>query len=267
MAPPATASFLSGPRVPDSAGQRWDPETYARNARFVSDLGFPLVEMLDPRPGERVLDLGCGDGALTEKLAALGCEVVGVDASPEQVAAARARGLDARVMDGQALAFEAEFDAVFSNAALHWMGRAEAVIDGMWRALRPGGRLAAELGGRGNVAQIRSALGAALRRRGVDARAADPWYFPTAEAYRALLEARGFEVRSAELFERPTPLPGDILDWLATFAGAFITVVSPAEQPAFLHEIREVLSPSLRDRAGVWTVDYVRLRVSARRPA
>src|SRR4029450_12123318 len=127
--------------------QTWDPELYERHARFVSALGQPVVELLAPRAGERILDLGCGDGALTEKLVALGCEVVAVDGSAEQVEGARRRGLDARVGDGQALAFENEFDAVFSNAALHWMKRADAVIDGVWRALRAGGGLGGEGGG------------------------------------------------------------------------------------------------------------------------
>src|SRR5258708_10292583 len=131
------------------AKQSWDPDSYARNDRFVSDLGAPVVELLAPHAGERILDLGCGDGALTAKLVALGCTVVGVDASAQQIAAARALGLDAHVVSGEELAFAAAFDAVFSNAALHWMRRADRVIDGAWRALRPGGRFVAEFGGAG----------------------------------------------------------------------------------------------------------------------
>ena len=127
--------------------QTWDPERYARNARFVSDLAGPVVELLDPRRGERILDLGCGDGVLTAKLAAMGCEMVGVDGSGPQIEAARKLGLDARVMDGEKLSFDEEFDAVFSNAALHWMRSPEAVIAGVRRALRRKGRFVAELGG------------------------------------------------------------------------------------------------------------------------
>src|SRR5881296_2393864 len=138
--------------------QTWDPERYARHARFVSELGAPVVELLAPQPGERILDLGCGDGALTAKLAALGCAVVGVDASAPQVDAAKTLGVDARVLDGEHLAFEGEFDAVFSNAALHWMKRADVVIAGVWRALRPGGRFVAECGGRGCIATIETAM-------------------------------------------------------------------------------------------------------------
>ena len=150
------------------SAQTWDPEGYAKNARFVSDLGGPVVELLAPRAGERVLDLGCGDGALTAKLAAMGCEVVGVDSSAQQIAAARALGLDARVVDCQNLAFDSEFDAVFSNAALHWMKRPDDVIAGVWRALKPGGRFVAEFGGFGCVVKIRTALIAALNRRGIE---------------------------------------------------------------------------------------------------
>src|ERR1700688_2897528 len=129
-----------------SSTQTWDPDRYARNARFVSDLGMPVVELLAPQPSERILDLGCGDGALTAKLVAMGCEVVGVDSSEAQIAGARALGLDARLMDGHALSFRSEFDAVFSNAALHWMRRSDEVIAGVHRALRPHGRFVAEMG-------------------------------------------------------------------------------------------------------------------------
>src|SRR5262249_47518213 len=166
--------------------QTWNPERYARNARFVSDLGAPVVELLAPRTGERILDLGCGDGALTAKLVEMGCDVVGVDASAAQVDAARKLGLDARVADGENLPFKGEFDVVFSNAALHWMRNApDKVIAGAYRALRPGGRFVAECGGHGCVNKIKTALVDALNRRGSDGEAASPWYFPTVEDYSA----------------------------------------------------------------------------------
>jgi trans-aconitate methyltransferase len=246
--------------------QSWDPARYARTARFVSDLGEPLLELLAPRAGEAILDLGCGDGALTEKLVNASCRVVGLDASPEQVAAARERGLDARVADGQHLAFDAEFDAVFSNAALHWMLDPDAAVDGVWRALKPGGRFVGEMGGAGNVARITAALVAALDRRGLDGRAAVPWYFPTPEAYRGKLEARGFEVLRIELIPRPTPLPGEMADWLETFAENFLNQVPAGERPGFLAEVSDALRPELRDADGNWHADYIRLRFAARKP-
>jgi SAM-dependent methyltransferase len=250
-----------------SGRQTWDPEGYARNASFVPELGAPVVERLAPRPGERILDLGCGDGVLTERLIALGATVVGIDGSPEQVAAARARGIDARVGDGERLEFDEEFDAAFSNAALHWMRRPDDVIAGVWRALRAGGRFVGEMGGKGCVARIRHALVAALSRRGVDGEAADPWYFPDAEEYRARLERGGFEVRSIRLFPRPTPLPGDVEGWLETFARSFLAVVPDGERPAVIAEVRDALRDTLRDADGTWNADYVRLRFEAYKPA
>ena len=246
--------------------QTWDPARYERNARFVSDLGMPVVELLAPKPGERVLDLGCGDGVLTEKLVGMGCEVVGADGSAAQVEAARARGLDARVMDGERLEFLEEFDAVFSNAAMHWMKRPDDVIAGAWRALRSGGRFVGEFGGHGCVRTVRGALHEALRRRGIDPGRVDPWYFPTTEAYGARLRAAGFDIAYIALIPRPTPLPGDITGWLDTFCESFTSALAAEARPAFIDEVREALRPSLCDARGSWTADYVRLRFAARKP-
>lgn len=243
--------------------QTWDPEGYDRHARFVTDLGAPVLELLEPKAGERILDLGCGDGVLTEKLVARGCRVVGIDGSPAFVAAARARGVDARIGDGQALAFAGEFDAVFSNAALHWMREPDRVLEGVHRALVPGGRFVAEMGGEGCVQQIVSALEAALAARGRDGRAANPWYFPSDSEYRERLERHGFEVREIRLFPRPTPLPGDVTGWLETFCQPFTLLLPEPERKGFLADVQQRLVPVLSDPQGRWHADYVRLRFAA----
>jgi SAM-dependent methyltransferase len=195
----------------------WDPASYAKNARFVADLGEPLLDLLAPQSGERVLDLGCGDGALTEKIARSGCSVYGADASFAQVAAARRRGLHVFVMDGRHIALHRAFDAVFTNAVLHWIQPPEKVIEGVRSCLKPGGRFVGEMGGKGNVGMIRAALHAGLEARGIDPWRIDPWYYPSAEQYRELLARYGFEVDDCKLIPRRTKLPGDIAAWLEIF--------------------------------------------------
>ena len=232
------------------AAQTWDPENYARNARFVSDLGTAVVELLAPQRGERILDLGCGDGALTEELVELGCEVVAVDSSAPQVEAARKLGLDARVMSADALPFHEEFDAVFSNAVLHWVKRADPMLAAVYRSLKQGGRFVAECGGYGCVHKIRTALVQALDRRGMDGEAHVPWYFPTPGDYATRLERAGFRVDSIALIPRPTPLPGDVTGWLETFAQSFLQGLPGVERAEYLQEVRAVLEPQLRDEQG-----------------
>ena len=243
--------------------QTWDPDSYARNARFVSDLGAPVLELLAPQPGERILDLGCGDGALTAKLVALGCSVLGVDASAAQVEACRQLGLDARVGDGERLNCGAEFDAVFSNAALHWMKRPDDVIAGVSRALKAGGRFVAEFGGFGCVEKIKRALIASLATRGIDGERLNPWYFPTVEDYSARLVRGGFAIRYIALIPRPTPLPTEINGWLETFAQSFMAPLEAGERAGFIAEVRESLRPELCSADGKWFADYVRLRFAA----
>jgi trans-aconitate methyltransferase len=246
-----------------SSVQTWDPERYSKNARFVSDLGLPVVELLNSKPGERILDLGCGDGVLTEKIASMGCRVVGIDSSAAQAEAVRRMGIEAFVMDAEDLPFDQEFDAVFSNAVLHWIKRTDQMIAGVWRALKPGGRFVAEMGGHGCVATIVAALDAALSRRGIRADELNPWYFPTVEEYQRRLERGGFEVTSIALFPRPTPLPGNITSWLETFAESFTSPLPPPERQNFIMEVQEALRAELCGNDGQWTADYIRLRFAA----
>jgi trans-aconitate methyltransferase len=245
--------------------QTWDADQYSRTAGFVADMGEPVVALLAPRAGERILDLGCGDGRLTGRIATSGAEVVGVDASPAMVEAACRRGLDARVLSADALPFDSEFDAVFSNATLHWVLEPAKAIAGVYRALKPSGRFVAEFGGAGNVAGICDALAVVLGRRGHDFQALSPWYFPTPEEYSALLQAAGFGVEAIGLHVKLTRLPGDIADWLSLFASSILEALPAAERGEALEEVRSLLRPQLCDGSGVWSVDYVRLRLVARR--
>ena len=245
------------------SGQKWNTANYAATGRFVADLAGGVVELLAPQAGEAILDLGCGDGALTERIAATGAVMTGADASPAMAAAARSRGIDVREVSGDALAFNAEFDAVFSNAALHWMPDAEAVIAGVHRALKPGGRFVAEMGGMGNIAAIRVALQAVLAQFGIDAEAVAASFYPSPAHYRRLLEAAGFEVRSIELIPRPTPLAAGMVGWLNTFRNGVLDLLAAEDRAEAVAETVALLKPVLCDADGNWTADYVRLRFAA----
>lgn len=247
-----------------ASNQSWMAENYAKNARFVSDLAEDILSWLDPKPGERILDIGCGDGALTAQIAATGAETIGLDASDSMIGAARARGVDARLGDGETLEFDGEFDAVFSNAVLHWMLNADAVVAGVRRALKPGGRFVAEFGGHGNVAAIVTALRAVAARRGASADEAALWFFPSPSEYRIILEEHGFKVARIGLFPRPTPLDTGMKAWLMTFRAPFFAQFDD-EMDAVLEEVTGLLAPALCDSKGNWTADYVRLRVEAHR--
>lgn len=248
---------------------RWSADRYAAHGRFVADHATQVLALLDAQSGERILDVGCGDGVLTAAIAESGAEVVGVDASPELIKAAQVRGVDAVLVDATAMEFDREFDAVFSNAALHWILDADAAAAAMFAALRPGGRLAVEFGGFGNIAAIRTGLGAVMDHRGY--RDTDPGqYYPTAAAYTDVLERAGFTDVNARIVPRPTLLPGRMADWLRTFRQGYLDAagVPLGEQDALVAETCVVLEPALRDPAtGRWYADYVRLRATARRPA
>ena len=247
---------------------RWDAASYAANAAFVPALGAPVVALLAPRKGERILDLGCGDGVLTEALVAAGAEVIGVDAGEDMIAAAKARGLDAHVGDGQALAFSNEFDAVFSNAALHWMLDRAAVAAGVFRALRPGGRFVGEMGGEGNVATLRAGIREELTARGYPVPAEDPQWYPGIADFAAVYAQAGFIDIDARLIPRPTPLPSGVTGWLTTFRAGFMDQahVPDADQPAVAQAVEDRLAAKLRQADGSWIADYVRLRFTMRKP-
>jgi SAM-dependent methyltransferase len=244
------------------AGQVWSAEGYARHAGFVPALGEVLLDWLAARPGEAVLDLGCGDGVLTARIVAAGARVTGLEPDPAMAEAARGRGIAVLEQDAHDPLGEGAYDAVFSNAALHWMRAPARVLGHAFTALRPGGRLVAEQGGHGNCAAIVTALNAARGARGLAPRF--PWDFPSVPLARARLEAAGFAVERIALVPRPTPLPTGLAGWLETFAGPFLADLPPADRPALLAGAEALLAP-LRDPAAGWIADYVRLRLVARK--
>jgi trans-aconitate methyltransferase len=248
--------------------QAWNPTHYDRAGAFVPKLAADLLELLAPRPGERVLDLGCGTGDLTLQLAERGARVVGLDASADMIGEARRKhpSLELVVGDGQELSYEAEFDAVFSNATLHWLPRAEDVARGVARALRPGGRFVAEFGGARCVQTVREAVKQALVELGAEGYRPPSWFFPSVPAYTAILAEAGLWVRTALWFERPTLLEGErgLENWLELFCLPLLQALGE-RRSELMARTAELCRPTLY-RDGSWWLDYTRLRVVAEKP-
>lgn len=248
-----------------AAGQVWNAGTYAANAGFVPALGADVLALLAPRPGEVILDLGCGDGVLTQKLVAAGATVTGLEPDPDFAAASRNRGIPIIEQDAHLPFGTGAFDAVFSNAALHWMRDPETVIANVFAALKPGGRFVAEQGGFGNVAAVVTAMCAALEAAGYPERAKTPWDFPSPTLERQRLERAGFTVTEIRLIPRPTPLPTGMAGWLATFGSPFVAGLAPETASAITADAVRRLA-ALNDPAEGWSADYVRLRFAAVKP-
>jgi len=246
--------------VPASTSD-WDAADYARVGGFVAALGQAALDLLDPRPGEHILDVGCGDGTLTLKIREAGASVVGIDNSESMIAAARAKGLDARLMDAAELKFTEAFDAVFSNATLHWILAKNRAARAIWFALKPGGRFAGEMGGEGNLALLREALDDVLVLRGFGPPTfASNWY-PSVEDFVAVYEQAGFKDVDARLIERPTALDHGVAAWVTTFRAGWLDRAGvPLDQ-------RQSIADQVADRVGTTTLDYVRLRFWMRKPS
>ncbi|WP_310448362.1 methyltransferase domain-containing protein [Thiobacillus sp.] len=245
----------------------WDAQSYLDRHSFIIERGQGLVDLLAPQAGERILDLGCGTGDIAAAMAERGAQVVGVDASPAMIETARKRfpALDFRVADAAALPFEAEFDAVFSHAVLHWVARAEDAARGIAHALKPGGRFIAEFGGHRNCEALETAFADALKRiAGRDYRS--PWTFPRLPGYTALLESHGLVVRTAWYFDLPTPLKGEdgLRQWFIQFLPHHLDGLDAANREAVLAATETALKPTIW-RDGAWWADYRRLRVWAER--
>jgi trans-aconitate methyltransferase len=283
---------------------QWDAAEYDAKHAFVYEKAKGLVELLAPKPGERILDLGCGTGALTAEIAARGAEVLGLDRSKEMIAQARRKfpALRFTVLDARELRVNSEqtearsrsgtagkvdgankinkayrieearevrpfgFDAVFSNAVLHWIPEAEEVIAGVAWVLKPGGRFVAEFGGKGNIQKLVRGFQRAFAALGArPPEGVSPWFYPSVAEYAGLLEKHGLEVREASLFDRPTALEeGErgLENWIRVFRQTFVEKMGEANAQRWIREVeRQCRSEHFHD--GSWVLDYRRLRIAA----
>ena len=245
---------------PISSTSQWDAGDYARVGGFVPTLGQAALDLLDPQPGEHILDVGCGDGSLTLKIKDMGADVVGIDNSLSMVGAARAKGLDARLMDAAQLKFSEAFDAAFSNATLHWVLDKERAARAIWFALKAGGRFAGEMGGEGNLARLREALDDVLVARGFGPPTYAANWYPTPEEFTAVYEQAGFRDIDARLIERPTPLEHGVAAWVTIFRAGWL------DRAGVPHDERQSIAEAVADRVGTNIADYVRLRFIMRKP-
>ena len=240
---------------------KWDAGDYARVGRFVAELGGAALDLLDPKPGERILDVGCGEGTLTKRVLERGATVLGIDNSPQMIAAARANGVDALLLAAEDMQFFAEFDAAFSNAALHWVLEKEQAARAIFRALKPGSRFAGEMGGEGNLEKLREALDEELIIRGyVPPVEASNWY-ASPDEFARVYEAAGFDEIDARLIERPTPIEHGVAEWVTTFRRGWLDRAQVPENE------RAEIAAAIADRVGSNVADYVRLRFIMRKPA
>jgi SAM-dependent methyltransferase len=244
---------------PAASTSKWDPGDYARVGAFVAELGEAAFELLDPQPGERILDVGCGDGTLTQKIIERGSTVVGIDSSGGMVAAARAKGIDALLLAAEDMQFFSQFDAAFSNATLHWVLEKEQAARAIFRAIKSGGRFAGEMGGEGNLSRLREALDEELVIRGyVPPVEATNWY-ASPEEFAAVYEAAGFAEIDARLIERPTAIDHGVAQWVTTFRRGWL------DRAAVPDDERSEIGAAVADRVGSNIADYVRLRFIMRK--
>ena len=239
---------------------KWNAADYARVGAFVAELGGAALDLLDPRPGEHILDVGCGEGTLTRKIAERGATVLGIDNSPEMIAAAQGAGVDAVLLDAADMTFAAEFDAAFSNATLHWVLDKEQAARAIFRALKPGSRFAGEMGGDGNLAKLREALDDELIIRGYAPPIEAANWYASPEEFAAVYEAAGFAQIDARLIERPTAIEHGVAQWGTTFRRGWL---DRAEVP---DAERSEIAAAVADRIGSNIADYVRLRFIMRKP-
>ncbi len=248
---------------------KWDAGLYDDKHSFVWKMAEGLLELLAAQPGEKILDIGCGTGHLTGKIAASGAQVTGVDRSLEMIRQARTAYPEIRfeLADATSIPLDGPFDAVFSNATLHWIKDADGVASEISRLLRPNGRFVAEFGGHGNIAELMAAAERAWKKLQLAEPMPSPWYYPSLAEYGNLLEKHGLKVKYGLFFERPTPLEegeDGLRNWLKMFGGAIFEMLTERERIEFIDEtLREARGKLFNE--GHWVIDYRRLRVAAKK--
>ena len=243
---------------------QWNAKEYNKNADFVSKMALPVVELLAPKKDEKILDLGCGDGTLSLEIQKYGAEVIGVDLSADMVEKSQLKGVEASLMSATELTFSDAFDAVFSNAVLHWVDDASLAIANVNQALKINGRFVGEFGGYGNIESLQEAIQTVFERHREYGEFQNPWYLPKKEEYAKLLQEGGFCVQYIEIIKRPTPI-GDIKEWLDIFANGIMQNVPTSKKESFKKEVESILKPKLFTPQDGWVLDYVRLRFKAQK--
>ncbi|NVJ53806.1 MAG: methyltransferase domain-containing protein [Campylobacteraceae bacterium] len=241
---------------------KWNADNYNKHADFVSNLAFPVVDLLNPKENEKILDLGCGDGTLALEIKKFNTKVIAVDLSENMVEKTKKKGIEAYVMSATELSYKNEFDAVFSNAVLHWVKEPETAITKIFNALKANGRFIAEFGGYGNIKYLTDAMQEVFDKSKEYGEFNNPWYFPKDTDYKEMLEANGFKVEYIELIPRPTKID-DISNWLDIFANGIVSHLTKEQQSSFKQEVRAILNPKIYSEENGWVADYVRLRLKA----
>jgi len=240
----------------------WNPETYNKHTHFVSELALPVVDLLNPQKGEIILDVGCGEGTLAIEIQRRGAKVIGIDMSQEMVAFSKQKGIEAYAGTVTDLPYENKFDGLFSNAVLHWVKNAKEAVQNISKVLKKGGRFVCEFGGEGNAYYLVSAMEEVFANHSEFGEFDNPWYFPSVQEYKALLEAEGFNIEYIEIIPRPTPMD-DISNWLDIFANGVTSHLTQEQFSIFKKETTEILKTKIYSEEEGWMLDYKRLRVKA----
>lgn len=241
---------------------KWNANQYNKHAGFVSNLALDVVKLLNPKKDEKILDLGCGDGTLAVEIKKYNTKVTAIDLSQSMVDKTRAKGIEAFVMSATGLLYTNEFDAVFSNAVLHWVLDSQTAIKKMHKSLKSNGRFIAEFGGYGNIKYLTDAMQEVFDNHKEYGKFNNPWFFPNDTEYKELLELNGFIVEYIELIKRPTKID-DISNWLDIFANGIVSHLTKEQQNTFKQEVRGILKPKIYTEKDGWVADYVRLRLKA----